>query len=89
MLSIWLADVNGQVVKSIVDKSFTKFLQKILSLIMFAVPASTVNSALDYYQKSLALKFRARLTRYFHSKYLRNMHYYKICNLDSRITNPD
>jgi len=56
---------------------------------MFAVPASTINSALDYYQKQLALRFRARLTRHFHSGYLKSMHYYKICNLDSRIGNPD
>lgn len=26
---------------------------------------------------------------YFHSQYLKSMHYYKICNLDSRISNPD
>ena len=37
----------------------------------------------------LALRFRKRLTHHFHKEYLRNMHYYKICNLDSRIMNPD
>lgn len=60
-----------------------------MSLLLFAVPSSTINSALDYFQKKLALKFRARLTKYFHSSYLKKMHYYKICNLDSRISNPD
>jgi ATP-binding cassette subfamily D (ALD) protein 3 len=48
-----------------------------------------INSGIDYIQKKLALLFRRRLTAYFHSEYLRNMHYYKICNLDNRIANPD
>jgi len=37
----------------------------------------------------MALKFRDRLTTHFHKSYLSNMHYYKICNLDNRISNPD
>ena len=48
-----------------------------------------INSGIDYIQKKLALLFRQRLTWYFHKAYLRNMHYYKICNLDNRIANPD
>ena len=31
MMSIWLADVNGRVVKAIVNKSFSEFLQKVSS----------------------------------------------------------
>lgn len=49
MMSIWLADVNGRVVKAIVEKDFKMFLQRVLALMMFAVPASTINSSLDYY----------------------------------------
>lgn len=89
MMSIWLADVNGRVVKAIVNKSFPMFLQKIFNLFLFAVPSSMINSGIDYIQKKLALLFRKRLTNHFHDEYLRNMHYYKICNLDNRIANPD
>lgn len=53
------------------------------------MPSSAVNSGIDYLQKKLALCFRLRLTHYFHERYLHNMHYYKICNLDNRIANPD
>ena len=56
---------------------------------MFALPSSTVNSAIDYVNKLMALQFRDRLTTHFHKSYLKNMHYYKICNLDNRIANPD
>jgi len=88
-MSIWLADVNGRVVKAIVKKDLHLFIKRIFSLFLFALPSSTVNSAIDYYHKKLALNFRKRLTMNFHENYLRNMHFYKICNLDSRIANPD
>lgn len=88
-LSIWLADVNGGIVKSIVSQNFQQFLKRVFGLMLFAIPSSTVNSAMDYVTKLLAVSFRERLTEYFHSKYLHNMYYYKICNLDSRIPNPD
>jgi len=56
---------------------------------LFAIPSSTVNSAMEYFSKLLAMEFRKRLTMYFHNRYLNKMYYYKICNLDSRIQNPD
>lgn len=69
--------------------SGANFIFQIFYLLLFAIPSSTVNSALDYFQKKLSLAFRKRLTNHFHDKYLKSMHYYKICNLDSRIGNPD
>ena len=56
---------------------------------MFSIPSSAVNSGLDYYQKLLAVSFREKITDHFHDLYLQRMFYYKIQNLDSRITNPD
>jgi ATP-binding cassette subfamily D (ALD) protein 3 len=88
-LSIWLADVNGQIVKAIVSQDFQQFLRRVMALVLFAIPSSTVNSAMDYFSKLLSVAFRERLTEYFHKQYLNNMFYYKICNLDSRISNPD
>lgn len=62
MLSIWLADVNGKVVKAIVEMSWTNFVQRIFQLFLFAVPSSTVNAGIDYLNLKLALRFRKRLT---------------------------
>lgn len=45
---------------------------------LFAVPSSAVNSAMDYFTKILALSVREKLTVYFHKKYLKNMFYYKV-----------
>jgi len=66
-----------------------KFAYRIFNLALFSVPSSAVNSGLDYFQKLLATSFRERITNYFHGAYLQKMFYYKICNLDSRISNPD
>ena len=49
---------------------------------LFAVPSSAVNSAMDYFTKLLGLAFRERLTRYFHEKYLQKMFYYKVNKLN-------
>lgn len=56
---------------------------------MIAVPASFVNSFLDFLNKKLALRFRRRLTDFFHTTYLKDMIFYQLGNLDSRISNPD
>lgn len=56
---------------------------------MIAIPASFVNSFLDFLNKRLSLNFRKRLTHYFHSTYLKDMIFYQLGNLDSRVTNPD
>jgi ATP-binding cassette, subfamily D (ALD), member 3 len=56
---------------------------------LFSIPASAVNSGMDYFQKLLGVSFRERITHHFHEAYLQKMFYYKICNLDSRISNPD
>jgi len=88
-MSIWLADVNGSIVQSIIDHNYNNFLSRIFTLLMFSIPSSMVNSGMDYFSKLLSVAFRERLTEYFHSSYLHKMYYYKICNLDSRISNPD
>mmetsp|Transcript_32840 Transcript_32840/g.23748 ORF Transcript_32840/g.23748 Transcript_32840/m.23748 type:complete len:80 (+) Transcript_32840:269-508(+) len=72
-LSIWLSDVNGRIVKAIVDKSLSQFLQRVVTLVLFAVPSSTINSSLDYFQKKLSLAFRRRLTHHFHDQYHKNL----------------
>lgn len=88
-LSIYQASINGGTVKAIVNRDFKAFIGSVLFLWLFSIPASTVNSALDYFNKHLSMLFRKRLTEHFNGKYLDKMIYYQICNLDNRIRNPD
>lgn len=77
-LSIYLASINGAVVKAIVNTNFKAFVSSIVFLGLFSIPASTVNSSMDYFNKNLTLLFRDRLTQHFNSKYLDKMIYYQI-----------
>lgn len=56
---------------------------------MLAIPASFVNSFLDFLNKRLSLNFKKRLTNYFHEIYLKDRIFYQLGNLDSRVNNPD
>jgi len=69
-MSIWLADVNGKIVKAIVERDFKKFIYRIMNLMLFSIPSSAVNSGMDYFQKLLSVAFRERITKYFHDLYL-------------------
>ena len=65
-MSIWLADVNGKVVKAIVERNLRNFVFRIFYLGCFAIPSSAVNSGMEYFSKLLSVAFRERITEYFH-----------------------
>jgi ATP-binding cassette subfamily D (ALD) long-chain fatty acid import protein len=56
---------------------------------LVAIPATYTNSMLTYLQSKLGIAFRTRLTSYLHDRYLKNMMFYKVANLDDRIKNAD
>ena len=77
-LSIYVSTVQGRIVKSMIKMDWNLFISRIINLGLCAVPASFVNSALDYFNKRLAISFRRRLTLHFHDRYLKNMTYYQV-----------
>jgi len=52
---------------------------------MIAVPASFVNSYLEFLNKRLSIHFRKRLTNHLHEQYIKDMIFYQVSNLDSRV----
>lgn len=88
-LSIYISQVNGNIVKNIVKYDMKGFLGELVKLGMLALPASFVNSFIDFETKILALKFRKNMTYHFHSLYIKDLIYYQLTNIDSRIGNPD
>ena len=57
-MSIWLADSQGRIVKTIVSGDFVQFCRKVSFMMLFAIPSSMVNAGLDYFQGLLACAFR-------------------------------
>lgn len=84
-LSIQLAAINGGIVKTIVNRDFKLFTSRCLFLLAFSVPASTVNSSLEYFNKRIAIQFRKRLNSHFNKEYLSKKIFYQMSNLDNRI----
>jgi ATP-binding cassette subfamily D (ALD) protein 3 len=84
-----LAGIQGEVVQSIVNIDLQAFLKSLTVLFMFSVPSSSINSLLDYLGKKLGLLFRKELTDYFNKRYIKDIVFYQMTQIDRRISNPD
>jgi len=88
-LSIYIATLDGRITKALVDRDGKKFLMILLWWLSVGIPATYVNSMIKYLESKLFIAFRTRLTEYSYEMYMKNETYYRVGNLDSRLTNPD
>ncbi|SCW03373.1 LAFE_0G08988g1_1 [Lachancea fermentati] len=98
-LSLFVARLDGQIVKDIISGHGRKFLVDLMCWFLIAFPASYTNSAIKFLQRKLSLNFRINLTRYIHDMYLDDrLAFYKLAfdqqstnsvvvNIDNSITN--
>jgi len=89
ILSVYVAALDGKIVSALVRGNGKDFLKGIVWWMGVAIPATYTNSMLTYMQNKLAIQFRTRLTQHIHKKYLSDMTFYAIGNLDDRIKNAD
>ncbi|SCU95985.1 LAMI_0F04698g1_1 [Lachancea mirantina] len=98
-LSLFVARLDGQIVKDIISRNGRKFMLDLMCWFLIAFPASYTNSAIKFLQRKLSLNFRVNLTRYIHDMYLDNrLAFYKvtfdtqaassvIANIDNSVAN--
>ncbi|XP_025199621.1 ATP-binding cassette sub-family D member 3 [Melanaphis sacchari] len=86
---IWMIQTGTVVETAIISMNTKLFTQQLLYFFAGMPIISLVNNVLKWSIGELKLRLRTRLSHHLYDDYLRGYTYYKINNLDNRISNPD
>ncbi|RZC41048.1 ATP-binding cassette sub-family D member 2 [Asbolus verrucosus] len=86
-LSIYVANLEGAIVKYIVRKEPKNFIKQLMKWFAVAIPATFINSMIKYLESKIALSFRTRLVDHSYKLYFKNQSYYRVTVLDGRLDN--
>ncbi|KDO24509.1 hypothetical protein SPRG_10324 [Saprolegnia parasitica CBS 223.65] len=86
---ITILQIITSIERAIIGRSSKDFVHHLSRFFLIMLPVSCVNCLLKYGHTELSLRFRTRLSTFLYTKYLHEYTYYKVSNLDARISNPD
>lgn len=86
---LWMIQAGTLIESSIVSMDAPLFRKRLFQFFAALPLVSIVNNILKYGIGEVRLRLRTNITHYLMEKYLKGFTYYKMCNLDNRIANPD
>ncbi len=78
LLSVYVAKLDGSLVKNIIEKNFTQFGLNLAKWLLVALPATTCNSLIKYLESQLDLELKSTLVNKSLQLYFNNRVYYSI-----------
>eukprot|EP00296_Roombia_truncata_P007545 JP445986.1.p1 GENE.JP445986.1~~JP445986.1.p1 ORF type:complete len:672 (-),score=171.35 JP445986.1:179-2194(-) len=86
---LWQISNGTSIERAIIARKPELFGKYISRFVMMMLPIALINNLLKYGLWRMSLGFRKRLTNYLYKEYLTGYTYYKVGNLDNRISNAD
>ncbi|KAF0982153.1 hypothetical protein FDP41_012014 [Naegleria fowleri] len=88
-VSNWLSSLSGELSGALMNFDFKSFMAILGYTTLLSFTSALLAPSLKFLINKLQLEWRISLTKYIHSKYLRNMMYYKTANLNTGLNDPD
>eukprot|EP00731_Ephydatia_muelleri_P018547 Em0011g587a len=86
---VWMIQNGTSIESAIISQNLGLFKQHFIRYLLAMPVVSLVSNLVKYGLNELKLRFRARLSVFLYSKYMRGHTLYKMANLDKRIDNAD
>jgi len=83
-LSVCVAQLDGYIVKAIVQRDVRRFVLMLALWLGIAVPATFINSFIRFLANQLGLAMRSRLVQHAYQLYFRGQTYYRSVNMSLR-----
>jgi len=80
-LSVYVAQLDGYIVKAIVQRDVRRFVLMLALWLGIAVPATFVNSFIRFLANHLGLAMRTRLVQHAYQMYFHSQTYYRSVNM--------